>query len=176
MLLYKDIHHGNHFNMSQNSRESLNGEPMDTDSCASLDYSRKSVRICQCYGRPNKSSGIQIWSRIHKILTHSHDFFNGGLDKFINHHGLVEGDQNFDFKSPSWFSKGGGWDGVFGAQCHFQQYFSYFVAVSFIGGRNTKKVHVPGENHRPAASHWQILSHNVVSSTPCHERGLNSQL
>jgi hypothetical protein len=25
---------------------------------------------------------------------------------------------------------------------------------------------VPGENHRPAASHAQMLSHNVVSSTP----------
>jgi hypothetical protein len=25
---------------------------------------------------------------------------------------------------------------------------------------------VPGENHRPAASHWQTLSHNVLSSTP----------
>jgi hypothetical protein len=25
---------------------------------------------------------------------------------------------------------------------------------------------VPEENHRPAASHWQILSHNVVSRTP----------
>ena len=24
---------------------------------------------------------------------------------------------------------------------------------------------VPGENQRPAASHWQTLSHNVVSST-----------
>ena len=24
---------------------------------------------------------------------------------------------------------------------------------------------VPGENHRPAASHWQALSHNVVSRT-----------
>ena len=23
---------------------------------------------------------------------------------------------------------------------------------------------VPGENHRPAASHWQTLSHNIVSS------------
>jgi len=29
---------------------------------------------------------------------------------------------------------------------------------------------VPGENHRPVTSHWQTLSHNVVSSTPCHER------
>ena len=26
------------------------------------------------------------------------------------------------------------------------------------------------------ASHWQTLSHNVVSSTPRHEQGLNSQL
>ena len=25
---------------------------------------------------------------------------------------------------------------------------------------------VPRENHRPAASHWQTLSHYVVSSTP----------
>ena len=25
---------------------------------------------------------------------------------------------------------------------------------------------VPGENHWPVASHWQTLSHNVVSSTP----------
>jgi hypothetical protein len=35
---------------------------------------------------------------------------------------------------------------------------------------------VPGENHRPVASHWQLLSHNDVSSTPCHERGSKSQL
>jgi hypothetical protein len=28
---------------------------------------------------------------------------------------------------------------------------------------------VPGENPRPAASHWQTLSHNVVSSTPKEE-------
>jgi hypothetical protein len=26
---------------------------------------------------------------------------------------------------------------------------------------------VPGENHQHAASHWQTLSHNVVSGTPC---------
>jgi hypothetical protein len=24
-----------------------------------------------------------------------------------------------------------------------------------------------GENHRSGTSHWQTLSHNVVSSTPC---------
>jgi len=35
---------------------------------------------------------------------------------------------------------------------------------------------VPGENRRPAASHWHPLSHNDVSSTPSHERGSNSQL
>ena len=27
----------------------------------------------------------------------------------------------------------------------------------------------PGENHRPVASHWQILSHKFVSSTHRHE-------
>ena len=30
--------------------------------------------------------------------------------------------------------------------CHFQQYLSYFVVATFIGGGN-------GENHRPVASH-----------------------
>ena len=39
-----------------------------------------------------------------------------------------------------------------GLQHHFQQYFSYIMAVNFIGGGN----------HRPFASHWQTLSHNVV--------------
>jgi hypothetical protein len=34
---------------------------------------------------------------------------------------------------------------------------------------------VPGENHRQVASYGQTLSHNVVSSTPDHERDLNSQ-
>ena len=28
------------------------------------------------------------------------------------------------------------------------------------------EIRVPGENHQPAASHWQTFSHNVVSSTP----------
>jgi hypothetical protein len=35
---------------------------------------------------------------------------------------------------------------------------------------------VPGEKHRHAVSHWQTLSHNVVSSTPRHEWDSNSQI
>jgi hypothetical protein len=35
---------------------------------------------------------------------------------------------------------------------------------------------VPGENHRPVASHGQTLSHNVVSSVHHNEWGSNSQL
>jgi hypothetical protein len=27
-----------------------------------------------------------------------------------------------------------------------------------------EETRIPGENHRPAASHWQTLSHDVVSS------------
>ena len=34
---------------------------------------------------------------------------------------------------------------------------------------------VTGENHRPVASHWQTLSHNVVSSTP-HLSGIRTTL
>jgi hypothetical protein len=42
---------------------------------------------------------------------------------------------------------------------------------SFIGGGTG----VPGENYPLVASHSQTLSHNVISSTPCHEQGLNPQ-
>jgi len=38
-----------------------------------------------------------------------------------------------------------------------------------------EETRVPGENHRPAASHRQSLSHDVVSSTPRHEWDSNSQ-
>jgi len=33
---------------------------------------------------------------------------------------------------------------------------------------------VSRENHRPVTSNWQTLSHNIVSSTHCHEQGSNS--
>jgi len=34
---------------------------------------------------------------------------------------------------------------------------------------------IDGENHRQVACHGQTISHNVVSSTPGHDRNLNSQ-
>jgi hypothetical protein len=48
----------------------------------------------------------------------------------------------------------------------------YIVAVSFIG----EETGVPREYHRPATSHRQTLSHNVVSNTPYHEQDSKSQL
>jgi hypothetical protein len=53
----------------------------------------------------------------------------------------------------------------------YQQSFSYIVAVSLL----VEETGVSGENHQQAASHWQTLSHNVVSSTPCYEWDSNSQ-
>jgi hypothetical protein len=43
-----------------------------------------------------------------------------------------------------------------------------FNNISVISWRSIlllEEIRVPGENHRPAASHLQTLSHNVVSST-----------
>ena len=37
-----------------------------------------------------------------------------------------------------------------------------------------EEIGVPCENHRPAVSHWQTLSHNVVLSKPRHEQDSNS--
>ena len=39
-----------------------------------------------------------------------------------------------------------------------------------------RKPRVSRENHWPAISHWQTLSHNVASSRSPHERGSSSQL
>ena len=44
-----------------------------------------------------------------------------------------------------------------------------FMVFNVIFNNNTvlfvEEIRVPEENHCPAASHWQALSHNVVSST-----------
>jgi len=39
-------------------------------------------------------------------------------------------------------------------------------AISWCSVLLVEEIAVPEENHRPAASHCQTLSHNVVSSTP----------
>ena len=58
----------------------------------------------------------------------------------------------------------------------FNATFNNISAISSQSVLLVEDTGVPGENHRPTASHWQTLSHNVVSSTPRHERDSNSQL
>ena len=65
-----------------------------------------------------------------------------------------------------WF----GWYMVFNAT------FNNISVISWWSVSLVKETGVSGENHRPVASREQTLSHNVVSSTPHHQRGLNSQL
>ena len=50
-----------------------------------------------------------------------------------------------------------------------------FNNISVISLRSVLLVEETWKNHWPVASHWQTLSHNVVSSTPRHERDSNSQ-
>ena len=45
-----------------------------------------------------------------------------------------------------------------------------FNNISAISWRSVLLVEEPGENHWPATSHWQTLSHNVVLNTHRHER------
>jgi len=52
-----------------------------------------------------------------------------------------------------------------------------FNKISYISWRSVllmQEIGVTGENYRSATSQWQTLSHNVVSSTPSHERDSNS--
>ena len=56
-------------------------------------------------------------------------------------------------------------------------YNATFNNISVISRRSVllvEEIGVPGENDWPVANHWQIFSHNVVSSTPRHEQGSNS--
>ena len=54
--------------------------------------------------------------------------------------------------------------------------FNNISAISWRSVLLMEETGVHREYHRPVSSHWQALSHYAVSSTPRHERGLNSQL
>ena len=61
----------------------------------------------------------------------------------------------------------------------FMVFNATFISISVISWLScllVEKTGVPGKSHRPVASHCQTISHNIVSSTPRHERGSNSQL
>jgi len=48
----------------------------------------------------------------------------------------------------------------------FNDTFNNISVTSWRSVLLVEEIGVTGENHRPVASHWQTLSHNVVSSTP----------
>jgi hypothetical protein len=57
----------------------------------------------------------------------------------------------------------------------FNNTFSNISVISWRSVLLVEETGVPRENHLPAASHWQTLSHNVVLSSIRNERGSNSQ-
>jgi len=57
----------------------------------------------------------------------------------------------------------------------FNVTFNSVSAISWMSVLLMEETEVPGGNHRHAARHRQTLSHNVISSTPRHERDSNSQ-
>ena len=53
----------------------------------------------------------------------------------------------------------------------FNATFNNISVISWCSVLMVDETGVPEENYQPVGSHWQALSHNVESSTPCHERG-----
>ena len=53
----------------------------------------------------------------------------------------------------------------------FNTTFSNISVISWWSVLLVEETGVHGENYWSVASHWQTLSHNVVSSTPRHEQG-----
>jgi len=58
----------------------------------------------------------------------------------------------------------------------FNATFNNISVISWRSVLLVEETGVHGKKHRSVASHWQTLPHNVVSSTPRHERNSNSQL
>ena len=58
----------------------------------------------------------------------------------------------------------------------FNATFNNILVISWWSELLVEETGVPRENHRLVTSHWQTLSHNVVSSIPRYKQGLNSQL
>jgi hypothetical protein len=54
--------------------------------------------------------------------------------------------------------------------------FNNILVILWLSVLLVEETGVPEENHRPAASPLQTLSHNVVSSTPHCDRDSNSQV
>jgi hypothetical protein len=48
----------------------------------------------------------------------------------------------------------------------FNVTFNNILVISWWSVLLVEEIGVPAENHRPAVSHWQTLTLNVVSSTP----------
>jgi hypothetical protein len=57
----------------------------------------------------------------------------------------------------------------------FNATFNNTSAISWRSVLLVEETGIQGENHRSVASHWQTLSHNVISSTRRHERGSDTQ-
>jgi len=58
----------------------------------------------------------------------------------------------------------------------FNATFNKISAISWRSVLLMEETGILRENHRPVANHWQTLSHNVISNTPCHDRDSSSQL
>ena len=57
----------------------------------------------------------------------------------------------------------------------FNATFSNTSVISWWSVLLVEETGRPGGNHQPVASHWQTVSHNVVSSTLRHQQDSNSQ-
>ena len=57
----------------------------------------------------------------------------------------------------------------------FNATYNNISVISWQSVSLVEETGLPGKNKRPVACHWKTLSHNVVSSTPCHKRDSISQ-
>jgi len=82
----------------------------------------------------------------------------------------IHDEKNFNYKNV-YRNEGRGW---IWCLMVFNATFNNNSVISWWSVLLVEETAVPEENHQPVASHWQTLSHNVISSTPRHKRDSNS--
>ena len=103
-------------------------------------------QLFEIHEASNESELLFQW-KINTFSQFTHDGL--GTDKINEHNNTVN----------KWVSGGrGSW--------YLTPLSTIFFVVSWRSVLLVEETGVPGENHRRAASHWQTLSHNFVSSTP----------
>jgi hypothetical protein len=108
---------------------------------------------------------VSVWISYNVLWKESEVMVNNStnINKTNNHHWCIKPQAR---KKPFLDKHVGNWNKYSVQILVLNTTFNNISVILWRSVLLVKETVVPGENHRPVASHWQTLSHNVVSSRP----------